>query len=49
MLQELRIEMSFPADDESDAILRRWETNATLKKLRVEPLSRRFPTRDART
>jgi hypothetical protein len=51
MLQELRIEMSFPADDESDAILRRWETTqaATSKKPRVEPLCRRFPTRDART
>jgi hypothetical protein len=23
-LQELRIEMSFPADDASDALLRRW-------------------------
>ena len=29
MLQELRIEMSFPADNSSDAILQDWETHAS--------------------
>jgi hypothetical protein len=29
VLQELRIEMSFPADNPSDAILREWETHAS--------------------
>jgi hypothetical protein len=29
VLQELRIEMSFPADNQSDAILRDWETHAS--------------------
>jgi hypothetical protein len=29
VLQELRIEMSFPADNPSDTILRKWETHAS--------------------
>jgi hypothetical protein len=30
MLQEMRIEMLFPADGSSDAILQEWETHASV-------------------
>ena len=36
MLQEMRIEMLFPADSASDAILQKWETHAS--STRIEQL-----------